>query len=331
MTPTRWHKERHHTILRKHPEIRGLVGANRWTFLALVALVAFQLACAASLRGAPWWLVTMAAFFVGAIAAHALGVLIHEAAHNLIFQRTLPNLLAAILANAPLVLPAAIDFREKHLLHHRRLGEGDTRDFQTPTPDAIRWVGQSGTRKAIWLALGAVLFPGRPIENARGARQNPWIVVNAVVNLLTAAVVVAACGAMSLLYLALSGLFAFGPHVLAMRSFARHMRLARSQPTNSYYGAGNFVAFNVGYHVEHHDFPAVPWNRLPRVRKLAKSAYGELAHHTSWASLLVRFLSRKSYGVDNYVSAEDWKQSPARPRPTEATPVSDGGGALTPR
>jgi sphingolipid delta-4 desaturase len=325
MTPTRWHTERHHTILRRHPEIRGLFGANPWSSVAIVVLAAFQLGAAAALRGAPWWVVAVAAFCVGAIVAHALGVLIHECAHNLVFRRTTPNLIAAIAANAPLVLPAAIDFREKHMLHHRRLGEGDTRDFQTPTPEAIRWVGRSRIRKAVWLALGAVLFPGRPIENARGARENPWILVNAAVNLATAAIVTAACGARALLYLALSGLFAFGPHVLAMRSYARHMRLAPSQPTNSYYGPGNLVAFNVGYHVEHHDFPAVPWNRLPKVRTIAREAYDDLAHHRSWTALLARFLLRPSYTVDNYVSATDWEKSPDEVRPRLETPVRASG------
>ena len=46
----------------------------------------------------------------------------------------------------------------------------------------------------------------------------------------------------------------------------------------------------MGYHNEHHDFPSVPWHRLPRIRAAAPEAYTELTAHTSWTRLLLRFL-----------------------------------------
>jgi sphingolipid delta-4 desaturase len=62
------------------------------------------------------------------------------------------------------------------------------------------------------------------------------------------------------------------------------------QETFSYYGMLNRLTFNVGYHNEHHDFPSVPWNRLPRIRSAAPEAYADLTAHGSWTSLLLRFL-----------------------------------------
>ena len=62
------------------------------------------------------------------------------------------------------------------------------------------------------------------------------------------------------------------------------------QETYSYYGALNTIAFNVGYHNEHHDFPSIPWNHLPKVKSLAPEAYDNLASHKSWTRLLFRFL-----------------------------------------
>src|SRR5207245_7373140 len=56
----------------------------------------------------------------------------------------------------------------------------------------------------------------------------------------------------------------------ATRWIQRHYMTAEGeQETFSYYGPLNRVAFNVGYHNEHHDFPSVPWNRLPEIRAIA--------------------------------------------------------------
>jgi sphingolipid delta-4 desaturase len=52
----------------------------------------------------------------------------------------------------------------------------------------------------------------------------------------------------------------------------------------------NALAFNVGYHNEHHDLMRVPWSRLPALRRLAPELYEPLHHHRSWTRLIVRFI-----------------------------------------
>src|SRR5262249_27617532 len=66
------------------------------------------------------------------------------------------------------------------------------------------------------------------------------------------------------------------------------------QETYSYYGRLNLIAFNVGYHNEHHDFPSVPWNKLPHLKKTAPSYYNSLKAHYSWTKLFFRFLFDKN-------------------------------------
>jgi len=56
------------------------------------------------------------------------------------------------------------------------------------------------------------------------------------------------------------------------------------------------VAFNVGYHNEHHDFPYIPGSRLPRLRSIAPEFYAHLLHHTSWTATLWRFVMRPALG-----------------------------------
>lgn len=67
------------------------------------------------------------------------------------------------------------------------------------------------------------------------------------------------------------------------------------QETASYYGPINRLALNVGYHNEHHDFPSIAWNRLPRLRALAPEFYDTLRYHTSWTRLLIDFIFDERY------------------------------------
>jgi sphingolipid 4-desaturase/C4-monooxygenase len=92
-------------------------------------------------------------------------------------------------------------------------------------------------------------------------------------------------------YFLLSLFFSIGLHPLGARWIQRHyMTSEGDQETFSYYGPLNRIAFNVGYHNEHHDFPSVPWNRLPQIRAIAPEYYNNLSYHTSWTTLLFRFL-----------------------------------------
>ena len=112
------HRERTRRLLAAHPEAKQLQGPEPWSGVILLGVVAFQIGVAWVLRGQPFWLILLVAWFVGAVADHALWVLIHEASHNLIVKTPWVNSLAAIVANLPIVFPGAIAFRRYHLLHH---------------------------------------------------------------------------------------------------------------------------------------------------------------------------------------------------------------------
>ena len=117
------HLERTRGLLAAHPEVRSLFGRDRSTAFWVVAIVALQIAVAWALRGQPWWVLLLAAYAVGALADHALWTLIHDCTHNLVFRKTRWNAWLQILANLPIVFPAAISFRKFHLLHHRFQGD----------------------------------------------------------------------------------------------------------------------------------------------------------------------------------------------------------------
>ena len=85
----------------------------------------------------------------------------------------------------------------------------------------------------------------------------------------------------ALAYLFLSSIFAIGLHPVGARWVQEHYtgRRARRRPTATT-APSNVVAFNVGYHNEHHDVMRVPWLRLPKVRAMAPEFYADLQHHT---------------------------------------------------
>ena len=77
------HRSRTKQILRRHPEIRSLIGPSPVSFWYILGLVALQFGVAWFVADRPIWLVLVLAYTVGAFAGHGLFVMIHECAHRL--------------------------------------------------------------------------------------------------------------------------------------------------------------------------------------------------------------------------------------------------------
>jgi sphingolipid delta-4 desaturase len=283
----RWHTHRHREILREHPEIKRLFDVDNKSALWVLLLGGAQFSIAIGLRRAPVWVLFGAILCVGAPLAHGLGVLIHECSHNLVFRVAWGNKALAILANLPLGAPGALEFRHQHLLHHRFLGdarEPDGGDTQAPTRAEVRAAGRSSLRKLLVFTFGRFFFRARP---ANKVPVDGWLIANVLACALALVAVLAFGGLRSVAYLLLSLLFAFGPHPLGARRLGEHASLHGGQPTSSYYGLANWISFDVGYHVEHHDFPHVAWSRLRRVRDAAPEHYVRLSSIRSWTRLIL--------------------------------------------
>ncbi len=292
-------------LLEKHPEIRGLIGHNPWTFPALAFVVLLQTAVAVFLGRTeqPWWVILCAAYTIGAIADHGLWVMIHEATHNLIFAKRLPNQLSGLFANLPLLVPGHFSFQRYHLRHHACQGEYD-HDADLAGYLEAKIVGNETLKKALWLLLFPFFQGLRPLH----IRQRAFLDRRVLTNWLTQGAYIALifwfAGPLGFFYLLASMFFSIGLHPLGARWIQEHYTLKPDQETYSYYGPANLVAFNVGYHNEHHDFPSVPWNRLPKLRKIAHEHYGSLESYRSWTWLLLRFLCDRRFSLYSRVVRE---------------------------
>src|SRR5690606_22550605 len=124
-----------------------------------------------------------------------------------------------------------------------------------------------------------------------------WTVLNWVIQIAFIGAIIYFFGAKSTVYLVASFFFSIGLHPLGARWVQEHFLTHGDQETKSYYGPMNTVNLNVGFHNEHHDFPSVPWNKLPKVKKFASSYYDSLGYHTSYTVMLFQFLFDKKISV----------------------------------
>jgi sphingolipid delta-4 desaturase len=293
-----WHTRRRKAILLAHPEVRALYGHDWTTAIWIVSLATLQVAFTFGARSLSWPSALALAYVVGAFPAHALGVLVHEAGHNLVIRSTAKSKLLAIVANVPLGAPAAIEFRAQHALHHRFLGDADGKDTQAPTRHEARVVQSSALAKLVSFTFGRFYFRSRP---ANRVTLDRWMVANWAACIAYAIFVLAFGGVKSFTFALVAGLAAFGPHTLGARRISEHLMARRNQPTNSYYGMLNRVSFDVGYHVEHHDFPNIPWRRLRALHRIAPEFYAPLYAVRSWTSLMFAYVFDPHYRVDQYV------------------------------
>lgn len=292
------HGARRRAILAAHPEVKALYGHCPRTKYVCTALVIAQLGLAYALRDAPWWLLVLVAYAVGGFLSQWLLLANHEFCHNLAFKKPLHNRLFGLFINLPIGVPVVAAFREYHLMHHTHQGV-DGIDTDVPTRWEASWVKGPFT-KALWLAGQGLAYGLRPLF-MMPLPMNRWLVINFVVQIGFDVLIYWAWGGKALAYLPISALLTMGLHPMAGHYLTEHYVIAPPQETYSYYGPLNALAFNVGYHNEHHDFPYIAGSRLPKLKKLAPEFYDDLVSHRSWTSMLWRYVTRSDIGTTSRV------------------------------
>ncbi|RDA94254.1 hypothetical protein CP533_0529 [Ophiocordyceps camponoti-saundersi (nom. inval.)] len=325
------HRTRRLAIIKAHPEVTKLCGPEPLTKYLVVSVVALQLLMAYLLSETAFWSIRFwaVAYIVGASANQNLFLAIHEISHNLAFRRPLANRLFAVFANLPIGVPYSASFRPYHLTHHKSLGV-DGVDTDLPTAlEAV--VLDSLLGKAFFCTFQIFFYAIRPMTVYRVPFT--WLhAFNVVVQAVFDFALVRFVSPTALAYLILSSFLAGSLHPLAAHFIAEHYvydlvsHIQRSKTdlknddkekekgedapcpvpeTFSYYGPLNWLTYNVGLHNEHHDFPAIPWSRLPALRAMADEFYRDLPCHRSWSYALWRFIWDDSVGMTCRVKREN--------------------------
>jgi sphingolipid delta-4 desaturase len=245
------------------------------------------------LRDAPWWLILLVAYGVGGLINQALLLAIHELSHNLAFRKPWHNRLFAMFVNLPVGVPVAETFRYYHLLHHTH--QGDERlDTDLPTELEARLLRRTWG-KLLWVACQGLAYALRPLV-VHPKKPSAAEISNLLLQVAFNVAIFHFWGGKALAYLPISSLVVMGLHPIAGHYISEHYVFRKGQETYSYYGPLNLVAFNVGYHNEHHDFPYIPGSRLSRLNNIAPEFYDALLSHTSWTATLWHFVTRPSLG-----------------------------------
>ncbi|KAI0682938.1 dihydroceramide delta-4-desaturase [Cytidiella melzeri] len=291
------HRTRRMAIMKAHPEVTKLMGYEPLTKWVVLAVVTLQLAVAVWLRHtnpfSPSFL--LCAYAIGGTLNHNLFLAIHEITHNLAFKGIAANKALAVLANLPIGIPYCATFKRYHLEHHKQMGE-DGVDTDLPTRLELL-ILNNVLGKAFFVTFQILFYALRP-GLVRSQRITQWHVVNIATQLAFDYTLVKTFGLNVVLYLLFSSFFAGSWHPCAGHFIAEHYLWdGLEQETYSYYGPLNILAYNVGYHNEHHDFPAIPWTRLPALRALAPEFYDNIPSHPSWPMVMINFIRDPEVGM----------------------------------
>jgi sphingolipid 4-desaturase/C4-monooxygenase len=294
------HASRRKAILQKYPQIKELYGPDLRLLPMILTIVTCQLSLSvyASTNvgtdpSKPWYLWLFLAYSIGGTLTHWLSLGNHELSHNLCFRTTLYNELLGMVANCAQGLPSCVTFKKYHLEHHYFQGD-HWKDVDIPSP----WEGDffnTTAKKILWVFLQPLFYALRPLV-VNPKPMDGKEMLNFFLTLSFNATWAYLFGLPALLFNVVSTLLGMGLHPVAGHFISEHYTFVEGQETYSYYGWLNLVAFNVGYHNEHHDFPRIPGFKLPLVRKMAPEFYDPLHHYDSWSGVIYDYIMRPDIG-----------------------------------
>lgn len=205
-------------------------------------------------------------YVIGATIAHTCHILVHDFTHLLGHKDPLINKAFAVFCNLGGAIPSGISFGIYHADHHLFFSEG-INDPDLPTPWEVSLI-KGKLRKFLYFMIMTPVYAIRPLFAVPKKFTLPEI-INIVIVMCNNLLVLKFWGIKSLMYLVLSSYFSIGGHPSAVHVMAEHYEFVKGLESYDYLGIWNIFNLNVGYHIEHHDFPTCPWYNLPAVRAAA--------------------------------------------------------------
>jgi len=299
------HAERAKKILKAHPEIKKLFGPEPRTALITLALVATQIWISSWIGQCGWVSYFLIMYIFGATMNHSLQLANHELSHNLAFDGRFWNYIFGIIANFPTAVPSSVPFRGYHMEHHQKQGM-DGVDSDIPTDWELRTF-RGPFLKVVWLFCQVFAYAIRPMF-VKPLPISKWQIFNLVAQMAFNYWAYTKFGWSAIIYYLMCDLFGLGLHPTAGHFIAEHYEYVSGYETYSYIGPINYVNFNVGYHIAHHDFPRIPWSRIWKVREFAPEWYNYPVHD-SYLKVLYNYVFDDNLGAFARIKRKNPKKS----------------------
>ncbi len=115
------HTSRRKEILKKHPEIKTLMGHDPMIAVIVISEFIAQMIMCYLIQDASWGKVLFFAYVISATINHSLGSAIHEIGHNCAFghSRRMWNRALGMVCNFAMTIPMSITYKKYHADHHR--------------------------------------------------------------------------------------------------------------------------------------------------------------------------------------------------------------------
>jgi len=267
-------------------QISGLYQITAWTRAKILVLLGIWGACAALAITIDSLWVRIPCWAIIGLVLHSLGVFMHEGAHGSLFRKPWLDRTVGFLCGVPAFFSCS-SYRATHLLHH-------TYENTPQDPDNLQGNFPHPAMRAVmyylWFIIGMpayillVTFTG-PFR-AHGWRNKLACVVEP---LLIAAFYTTLFTLASRYHFGenLANGWAWGiPFAVIVANFrglAEHTQLWHTEPPDPFHStrslvSNSFISFffnNQNYHLEHHLFPALPWNVLGKVHNLLEPTYDQ--------------------------------------------------------
>ncbi len=223
-------------------------------------------------------LFTILSVFIIGSRFHALGILMHEAAHlNLFTSQKWNDFIAQVFLCSPFLISLS-SYRTSHILHHqysltekdptftRKLGE-PVFVFPKKTNGVFAW-----ELVKIFFGYGIVLNLKDVTRNSQGQQKRKMksVLISILLSFMIGGLYFA--GALKwFLMLWLCPIFTVLPLLNYWRTICEHSSVTTKEPTRtivfSFFTKWFLSPYNVNYHLEHHLFPKKSWYALPALHR----------------------------------------------------------------